>query len=143
MVVKRRDGARSTAADFSYEELSVSRVEPPYLLAGVGNASVSVFGSDLAASPADIASLQIGGYRCESMLVVGTEELVCNLTHVDEWATSEVHVTTRFGRSYEFEGIFTGVNAPVVLYVEPPVAAAGAEVILSGRDFTHSGSSNP
>lgn len=143
VVMVRRDGARSNAGEFSYEVLDVLRVDPAYLLAGVGNVTLTVFGSNLGVSEADISSLSVGGYECVSVQLVSESEMSCSLRNVDDWSRSEVQVTTRFGRTYKFDGVFTGLSAPVVSYANPAVASSGEIITIVGRDFTRAGSEDP
>lgn len=140
VVIQRRDGARSDPGTFSYQSLEVVQVEPPYLLAGVGNVSVRIIGSNLGVETADISDMQVGGYECRPFELQSSTSARCNLTDVDNWFRSEVQITTKFGRTFQFDQVFTGLSAPVVSYVEPSVALAGDTVTVFGRDFTWPGS---
>lgn len=142
VVAIRRDGGRSNAGQFSYEDPEITAVEPPYLLAGVGNVSVELVGSNLGMSPEDIADASVGGYRCAALTEVSPGRVVCRLTTVDDWYRSEVEITTKFGRSFTFDDVFTGLPAPVVTYVDPAEASAGSTVVFTGRDFTRTGSTD-
>jgi len=64
LVVRRRDGIQSTGGQFSYAVPAITGADPPFLLPGVGAATVTLIGQNLGRRSNDIAGIRIGGYEC-------------------------------------------------------------------------------
>lgn len=114
LVVERRDGLRSTGGVFSYAMPAVSRVDPAFLVPGVGDVTVSVLGSHLAQSLDDITSVRVGGYACTDLAVVSSGELRCALSGVGGWPAQGVEVSTPYSAPLYFESAFEGFASPRV-----------------------------
>lgn len=135
--VHRRDGLVSRPVLFSYAAQRITRVEPPYMLPGVGNVSVRLEGSDLANDVSQLTIVSLGEYPCENILVESSSRVRCELNGVTDWPNSDVRVVRSDGSQLVLSTVFEGYGNPSVASIEPDIGAVegGTNATIAGTNF--------